>query len=779
MARYVTYNGVTRFDPGGITKINAKALSPIGLSAQGVIALIGEADSGAPGLTIIDDPALAKATYGSGPLADAIRVAFDPSNDIRVPGGAQRVLAYKVNTTLGAGELDQAANTLFGDEASVTDTAAAGSTTTVVNVTTGGLTASDHIGQWAEWDGGAGGVVQRRRITDNGTTDVTVSPGFDGVPQATDVFLILENQLSVVAKAYGVDGNSVSIEFEDGAGANKYVVTLSDGVLTETSPEILGDATLYLKYVGGANLNGNGSVTSIDAAGLVITTDLTAAGVDDAAGMTLQFADGTQREVATNTTGAAAEYTLIPAHALTLTEQAALGTAGVSVRDVTTATASVTGAAGVATGLSTAVLPTADDLALTFAVGETLTAFVNRINATTNFEASVPDGVNGDVVLMKDLDFGTTSTAVDVRFDSAVDPDDSGHLRSDLYELVAWINDFSELAEASRANTAASQEGSEIPLVTSAKLFLEGGARATSTNASWQTAFDAVGDVRANHVVALISQDLANEGNGSSATFASVAAQLKSHVQLMRGTGQSERGGYIGMSGTRTEVLAQAAALNDTDVQLYAQKFTTSDVNGSLKEMDEWSAAVTAAGMRAGAPEVGEPLTFKQCKTTATSQDSSWAPNDKTDRNAMIQAGVMFAEESPTAGFRWVRDITTHVSDDNIAFMDAHTRDAVRFIAFDLRTSLEDRFTGEKATPATVASMKTFISNKCSLYLADNIIVRSDDPENPTGIATIPGHRRIRVSVTGNTASIKLEIFPVTGIVFQLNEIFLQLPVVV
>jgi len=139
----------------------------------------------------------------------------------------------------------------------------------------------------------------------------------------------------------------------------------------------------------------------------------------------------------------------------------------------------------------------------------------------------------------------------------------------------------------------------------------------------------------------------------------------------------------------------------------------------------------------------------------------------------------MFAEESPTAGFRWVRDITTHVTDDNIALIDAHTRDAVRFIAYDLRKDLEDRFTGEKATPANVASIRERIAAKMSVYLENNIIVRSDDPVSPTGVASIPGFRNLRVSVTGNTAEIKVEIFPVTGIVFQLSEIFLQLPVIV
>lgn len=775
MARFVTFNGITRFDPGGITKINAKALSPVGLSAAGVVAIIGEADDGAPGEIItIDDPALAKELFGSGALADAIRVAFDPSNDIRIPGGAQRVLAYKVNSSL------QASTSMYGDEAVVTDTADTGSTSTVVILATADIANDDdYVGKWLWWDGGASGIAQARRIVDSDATadSVTVSPAFDGVPVVSDDVEIRENQLELTSAAYGVNGNNISIEFEAGVAVNKYVVTLSDGSLTEASPEILGDPALYLKYVGGPIEDAGGAVSAVTSTGCSV--DVAAPPTLNAwAGMILRFSNGLQREIATNSAADPSVVVFAAGNNLTADEISDLSGATAQVIDVTSATASMTGANGVATGLTSAVLPTADDLALTFNPDETLSQFATRVNATTNYEAVIPDGVNGDVILMKEFDYGTAATAVDVRHDAAVDSDDSGHFRRDLHELVAWINDFSELATAVRSTDGAG-EGSELPLVTSAKQYLTGGARGTSSNTDWQAAFDALANVRCNHVVPLISQDLVNEGNSSTATFASVAAQAKAHAQLMRGSGQSERAVYIGMSGSRSDMLSQAAALNDTDVQLYAQKFTTLDVDGSLKEMDEWCAALTAAGMRSGAPEVGEPLTFKLCKTTALSQDSSWAPDDKTDRNALIQAGIMFAEESSTAGFRWVRDITTHVLDDNIAFIDAHTRDAVRFLAYDLRTSLEDRFTGEKATPATVASIKEHIANKMSLYLEDNIIVRSDDPENPSGVASIPGYRRLRVSVVGNTASIKVEIFPVTGIVFQLSEIFLQLPVIV
>ena len=60
------------------------------------------------------------------------------------------------------------------------------------------------------------------------------------------------------------------------------------------------------------------------------------------------------------------------------------------------------------------------------------------------------------------------------------------------------------------------------------------------------------------------------------------------------------------------------------------------------------------------------------------------------------------------------------------------------------------------------------------VYKQDNIIVESLDPETETTI--LPGFRNLRVTIEGNVATIKIEVFPCTGIVFQLNDIFLQLP---
>jgi len=773
MSRSVSFNGVTAFRPGGLTRINANALTPIGLSATGIVHLLGEADGGAPGtggVAIIDDPALAREIFRSGPLADAIRAAFNPSGDVRIPGGAFRVVAYKTNASVQSG------TQLPGDEAELAGTAAAGSTTTVINWTGGGLVVNAHTGRWLQHDN----LSEKRRIVSNTATAITVSPGFSAVPAAGNPLSILASQLILTSKDYGAHTNQLSVELEPGTGEG-VVVTLAFEDTVEQSGELGGNSLLNLKYIGGPVFD-TGIVDVLTAT--TLNLDVAVAPVlNSYAGMIIRFSDGTQRLVLSNSAADPSLVTLAVGHGLSTEDQLALEGTTAQIINVTSATASITGSNGVSTNLTSVVAPTADNLAISFSTLEitTLRQLVDYINGNTNYEASIPDGVNPDTTLASEYDFGDRNTAVDVRFDDEIDPDNKGSFRQDLQAVVDWFNDFSQLAAAAKATTG-TDEGSELPSFTGGvsgtvrdlPVFFVGGSRGTSSNSSFQAGFDQLLQLRGNHIVPLISENLENEGNGSNATFASVAAQLKEHVKKARTTDKNEMGGYIGFKGTKTQIIAQAAAFNDTDVQLIPQQMSFLNVDGDLTTFPEWGSAVAAAGMRSGTVEVGEPLTFKTINTSTLLQDSSWSPTSRTDANQLIQAGVMFAEVTNSGVVRWVRDITTHIQDDNIAFIDGNTREAVRFVAFDLRQFLEDRFTGVKATPANAASIRDSVMAKMAEFLDNNIIVQSLDPETQSKV--LPGYRNLRVFIEGNVATIRVEIFPVTGIVFQLTDIFLSLP---
>ncbi len=194
---------------------------------------------------------------------------------------------------------------------------------------------------------------------------------------------------------------------------------------------------------------------------------------------------------------------------------------------------------------------------------------------------------------------------------------------------------------------------------------------------------------------------------------------------------------------------------------------------GSLQEFGPRIQAVQAAGCRAGVAEVGEPLTHKFVRVSSLTQDPSWDPADLTDANEMIQAGVLFAEVVEGVGTRWVRDLTTHIKDNNLAKSEGSVRDVVRFVAFGLREDLVREFTGKKASPATISSVKDRTAAFLELQRQNNVIVDSTDPA--TGAFKRAFHN-VRVTSSGDVVRINFGMFPAVGINFILTEIFVQLP---
>ena len=429
---------------------------------------------------------------------------------------------------------------------------------------------------------------------------------------------------------------------------------------------------------------------------------------------------------------------------------------------------------------------TVDDAAATFT-----TAMVGRLMKISGATNPLNDGfwpilgVASTTKLFIANAAGVTGTNAFVwSVDSPISQRWPNHFRKDLAGVVADINGKNQWATVARAATASFGAGTGLPEFTGSGLgskalvgdyfkYMAGAVRGISANSNWQDAFDALLEVRCAHVVPLISANLSAQLNNSTATFASVAAQLAAHVTACRGIEKSERGGYLGMAGTITQIIAQANALNDIDVQLSGQKFTFLNVAGELTEMDEWSSAVAAAGMRAGMPEVGEPLTHKWIKSTAVSQDSGWSPNSRTDANKLIANGVLFAQYINGKGLRWERDLTTWIKDDNLAYAEGSVRDVCRYVSYGLRTYLEDKFTGVKAKPANAGSIKQETAAYLELCRGENIIVDSTDAT--TG-EVIHAYHNIRVTISGDVATLRVEVFPAVGINFTLTTIYLRLP---
>ena len=112
MASFVVFNGITRFIPGGITKINDDALNQVLAGDNSIVGVIGEAEGGQPAvIQNFADVVPARNAFRSGPLADAAGLTFSPSNDPDIPSGASLMRFYKTNAST------QSSISLASDEA--------------------------------------------------------------------------------------------------------------------------------------------------------------------------------------------------------------------------------------------------------------------------------------------------------------------------------------------------------------------------------------------------------------------------------------------------------------------------------------------------------------------------------------------------------------------------------------------------------------------------------------------------------------------------------------
>jgi len=216
MSRFVVFNGVVRYKPGGITKINASALNQVLPSENGIVAISGEAEGGAPGLVsgIVahDDASRAVSEFKSGPLVDAIRLAFQSSNDPDVPGGASRVLIYKTNqSTPSTVSLPSPEASFVVGSLGTPGVVDSGSTTTIVDAAL--------IGQFADDELNGKFVVLRpftataevRVISDyvDSTGTITVSPAFSTTSAISNEYWVLDAE-SYAASAVSGSGTTVT-----------------------------------------------------------------------------------------------------------------------------------------------------------------------------------------------------------------------------------------------------------------------------------------------------------------------------------------------------------------------------------------------------------------------------------------------------------------------------------------------------------------------------------------------------------------------------------------
>lgn len=257
------------------------------------------------------------------------------------------------------------------------------------------------------------------------------------------------------------------------------------------------------------------------------------------------------------------------------------------------------------------------------------------------------------------------------------------------------------------------------PANTSQPVFLSGGSEGTAQFSDWQNALNLLKKTRVNSVVVLTGDP-------------AVQAALDAHCAYMCGIGRSERDGFVGLSAldgsgvptntlpSKSSIESQIVDINSRHIRAFAQSIDKFNSAGERTTYLPWFQGLLAAGMQAGSP-VGTSLTFKYANVLSIAQHSSWNPVD--DSEEMIQAGLCFMENVEGVGRRFVRNVTTHLSTNNIAFTEGSVNAAVNFATFEFRTSLESAV-GKRGFAGTINATKGVAVNELGLLQSAGVLVQ-------------------------------------------------------
>lgn len=307
-----------------------------------------------------------------------------------------------------------------------------------------------------------------------------------------------------------------------------------------------------------------------------------------------------------------------------------------------------------------------------------------------------------------------------------------------LQSMISALNAGSSLVSAARASGA-----KNAPANTALPVFLTGGSEGVTAFANWQSALDTLRDEQVNTIVVLT-------------TDAAVQAAVIAHCAYMCGAGRNERDCVLGAPSGTTLTAAKALALsmNTRHARLCIQDVQRYNTDGALEQFAPPFTACVAAGMQAGS-EVGTSLTAKYANVLDVYGQSSYTIRD--NGNELINAGLCVLEKVPNRGFRWLRNVTTYLQDNNLAYTEASVNEAANYAVYNLRTSLEE-VVGQKGFAGTVTAAEGIAISILGQQVRERVITT---------------YRNLAIVLSADTMTVDVEIAPVTPVNFVKTTVHL------
>lgn len=750
MATNLVYNNVSTQVPGAYSSVDASGLATVGLGATGIVAIIGEAQGGKPyteitgpsDFTRLASPSAVAQNFQGGDLVEAINMAFSPSSDTTISGGAQSVVAIKVNPSAGSSAIFSNAHGPVMQVKSLDH----GTSTTQINVSIAPGTSygqlltiayqdiiesADNLGgplnftlqyipgsydpKLVSWQTMAAGVQADGSIYANGTltqaglaTDVTSANGAPTPASVTWGTADAGQQLAI----YGLDGQGNALRETIVLGVNGGTQATANSFA-----QILGAALLQAPANGSITvaLRGNQALAFTAGSrgrGAVVFTNAFVAG------QAVQVSNPSNAAITVVLDGLNAQGSPI-AEALTIPPGGTASTSHVLSALVALAIGNVSAGVQIAISAQAAFYSSAQNA--TLAAAETyFNALSTQAGEATYGFVAIGDYTTAKV-LLSSLD--TSTQPVDIL---TAQP-----LSSGLNALVNWINVNSQLVSASVLPGA---QGA--PSNTARPVYLGGGGEGVATFADYQKCLNLLKQIYVNSVVCLTSDPAVN-------------AALDAHITFMCGAGRKERDGFAGLMNpsltdvpTLKQALAQAEALNTRNLRVFPMAPTRYNTAGVLQEFPPHFMAVIAAGMQAGA-SVGTSLTHKYANVVSFRGDASLDPINNAE--VLIGGGLMYLEHVDGKGSRWVRNVTCYLQSNNLAYTEGSVNAAANYSVYSIRTALED-VVGLPNFSGTSSAVKTICLGELSALVRQGVLT---------------GYLPPQVTIAGDTIAVSLQVAPV------------------
>ncbi len=757
MAQQVTTTGGTFTVPGAYPDEIIQN-TPGGLSTTGVIAVIGESDSG-PAFSEELPGALnkngfgpgksdaVKAKYGLGTLLDGFRGCATPSNDQQIPGGPFRIIPVKTNV---------------GVKASGTLPKIGGGTYANLRAKLGGKK----------------GNLFSREVTIQ-TDEVVPSTGelLYAPPQVSTVVAFRASGQAEVSTTLGVGAlPSAAVTAIDGlagvaasGGANRSMITVVAGNLTMTLDSgfqchlVISTSWNAVPTVGDILYIPTGSPFAAANEGTYVVLAATTTRLDlykllDAAGSGASLTAPTTETVAVAaTTNAQAFSPVVISHEAGAVspglgkslEIAQSGSNDISnnlfVFEGATASPPITAYDRVSTSSAPDVLNAGAEyqVDLNIARAEDATDVdlgrnLGQVVLTLGYEgtsasAEIADGVLtttvvggsgtdqeveladfttvGDLVVYLNTLTGYTAAAGTAAQSQrlSVDLDEgtyniatthgaaTGRIKADGARFMAAVN-----ASAQVDLIPVGLATKPVGLPDEAALaFLTGGSRGSTSDADILAALDALRKVRCNFVVTLFSQDATADitagttDSASTYTIEAINANLRSHVMAMSTQKKRRhRQGFASFRGTFTDALEASGNLAQGRVSCTFQDAKDTAATGGIVQYNPWMSACKAAGMQAAG--FYKPIFNKLVNVSGVVQAAAdWDDQDDEDQENALLGGLLPLTELETGGFKFVSDQTTYTRDNNFALNSIQAIYVADTIALTTAKRMEAAFVGQ------------------------------------------------------------------------------------